>query len=155
MDTNLHNSKVEIDFDRSLGFLSQDVARLIRVAFDRKVRYLGLTPAQWFVLGHVVRNDGQRQVDLAAETDMEKAPLGKILDRLEEGGWIERRPDPTDRRVNRVYKTAKIDPMVPELQASAVEVYATALAGLDEASREQLIDHLILMKKNLQASLGG
>jgi MarR family transcriptional regulator, transcriptional regulator for hemolysin len=153
MDTKSDNRKLELDFERSLGFLTQDVARLMRLAFDRKVRHLGLTPAQWFVLGHLVREDGQRQVDLAQAIDMEKAPLGKLIDRLQEGGWVERRPDPDDKRANRVHRTAKIDPHIPELHAAAFDVYATALGDLGEATRERLIDELIVMKRNLIASL--
>ena len=148
MDTKMGKKK-NPDFEHSLGFLIHDVARLFRVNFDREVREVGLTRAQWFVLGHVVRTQGQTQISLAAETDMEKAPLGKVLDRLEEGGWIERRPDPKDRRAKRVYKTARVDPLIPFMEAAAERVEQAVLAGFDNKEKGCLLDALIAMKKNL------
>jgi len=148
MDTKMSKKK-DSDFDRSLGFLIHDVARLFRVNFDREVREVGLTRAQWFVLGHVVRTQGQTQKALADETDMEKAPLGKVLDRLEQGGWIKRHPDPKDHRAKRVFKTPKVDPLIPFMEAAADRVEQDVLAGFDDKEKECLLDALIAMKKNL------
>ncbi|MBZ0218741.1 MAG: MarR family transcriptional regulator [Fimbriimonadaceae bacterium] len=143
-----------INFDRSLGFIIHDTARLLRLVFDRNVRLVGLTRAQWFVLGHIIRTNGQTQTNLANETDMDKAPLGKLVDRLEEGGWVERRPDPDDRRANRIFKTAKVDPLTVKMQTTTRELYEVAFCGLDEEERNHLIDQLILIKHNLSAELG-
>ena len=142
----------EQDYERSLGFLVHDVARLRRLAFERRVRDIGLTRAQWFVLAYLIRTDGQKQSDLADETDMEKAPLGKLLDRLEEGGWIERRPDPEDRRAKRIHKTSKVDPLIGVMPDVTDKVYEIALAGLEAVARERLVDDLITIKGNLLAS---
>jgi len=141
------------DLDRDLGFLLNDVARLMRRAFDRRVRQLGLTRAQWFVLAHLYRTDGQTQTDLAEELDMERAPLGKLLDRLEDGGWIERRPDPNDRRANRVFKTAKIDPLIEEMRKEAEGLYDVALKGLDDAARQRFVELLTQVKGNLLSAI--
>jgi DNA-binding MarR family transcriptional regulator len=148
MDTNMSKEK-QPNFERSLGFLIHDVARLFRVTFDREVSDVGLTRAQWFVLGHVVRTQGQTQIALAEETDMEKAPLGKVLDRLEQGGWIERRTDPRDRRARCVFKTDKVDPLIPFMEAAAKRVDQTVMAGFDDKEKERLLDALMVMKSNL------
>jgi len=142
-----------INFDRSLGFIIHDTARLLRLVFDRNVRAVGLTRAQWFVLGHIVRTNGQTQTSLARETDMDKAPLGKLVDRLEEGGWVERRPDPDDGRAKRVFKTAKVDPLTTRMQSVTSEIYEIAFSGLGEEERNQLIDQLILVKRNLSSEI--
>ncbi|HPE31662.1 MAG TPA: MarR family transcriptional regulator, partial [Parvularculaceae bacterium] len=76
------------------GYLINDVARLLRREFDRRVKHIGLTRAQWFVLAHLYRNDGRTQRALADELDMEPAPLGRLIDRLEESGWVRRAPAP-------------------------------------------------------------
>ena len=142
----------EQDYERSLGFLVHDVARLMRLAFERRVRDIGLTRAQWFVLAYLIRTDGQKQSDLADETDMEKAPLGKLLDRLEEGGWIERRPDPDDRRAKRIHKTDKVDPLIDVMPDVTGKVYDIALEGLERDARECLVDDLVMIKRNLLAA---
>jgi len=151
MDTKSSQTKKQ-DYERSLGFLVHDVARLMRLAFERRVRDIGLTRAQWFVLAYLIRTDGQKQSGLADETDMEKAPLGKLLDRLEEGGWIERRPDPDDRRAKRIHKTDKVDPLIDVMPDVTGKVYEIALAGLEADARERLVDDLVTIKRNLLSS---
>jgi len=143
------------EYERSIGFLVHDVARLMRVTFDRSVRDAGLTRAQWFVLAYIIRTDGQTQTELAEETDMEKAPLGKLLDRLQDGGWIERRLDPKDRRVKRVFKTAKVDPLTDVMSDATDRLYEIAFDGLDVDVRTHLVDGLIHLKKNLVAHKDG
>src|SRR5690348_13133430 len=86
------------DPERSFGFLLYDAARLLRRDFDRRARRIGLTRAQWSVLANLVRNEGVNQAGLADIMEIQPITLVRLLDRLEEAGWIERRPDPTDRR---------------------------------------------------------
>ena len=64
------------DLSRNFGFILNDVARLLRTAFDRRVRSLGLTRSQWWVLNHLFRNDGTTQSELADILEIEKATLG-------------------------------------------------------------------------------
>ena len=139
------------DLGRSLGFLVHDVARLMRRAFDRRVKHLGLTRSQWFVLVHLYRTDGQTQRHLAQELDMERAPLSKLLDRLESGSWIERRADPDDRRANRVYITHKIDPIMNEIISVGETLTDDILSGIDKSAREEFLSVLVKAKSNLIA----
>ncbi len=150
METKKQETKSK-DFSRSLGFLLHDVARLMRRAFDRRVKHLGLTRSQWFVLVHLYRTDGQTQRHLAEELDMERAPLSKLLDRLESGGWIERRADPTDRRANRVYITKKIDPLMTEVITVGEMLTDDIFSGVDESAREEFLSVLVKAKSNLIA----
>lgn len=143
------NSTRLAGYERSLGFLIHDVARLMRYDFERRVRSSGLTRAQWFVLAHLIRTDGQTQTQLADETDMEKAALGRLLDRLAEGGWIERRAHPTDKRANYVFRTAKVEPLIEDMAETSEALYQDALVGLSEQDSEQLMDALQQIKRNL------
>jgi len=137
------------DLSRSMGFLVHDVARLMRRAFDRRVKHLGLTRSQWFVVAHLYRTDGQTQRHLADELDMQRAPLSKLLDRLEAGGWVERRADPEDRRANRVYITKKIDPLMIEGIAVGECLTDDILSGVDKEARDRFITVLANAKSNL------
>ncbi len=139
------------DLGRSLGLLVHDVARLMRRAFDRRVKHLGLTRSQWFVLAHLYRSDGQTQRHLADELDMERAPLSKLLDRLESGGWLERRADPDDRRANRVYITKKIDPLMTEGISAGENLTDDIFSGIDENTRKEFLSVLVQAKSNLIA----
>ena len=138
-----------IDLSRSLGFLVHDVARLMRREFDRRVKHLGLTRSQWFVVAHLFRTDGQTQRNLADELDMQRAPLSKLLDRLETGGWVERRADPDDRRANRIYITKKIDALMIEGVAVGENLINDIFSGIDEGAREEFLTVLAQAKSNL------
>lgn len=135
--------------DRNFGFLVHDVARLMRVAYDRRTRELGLTRSQWWVLNNLYFNEGITQSELADLLDIEKPTLGRLLDRLEGKGWLERRADPADRRAKRVYLTGNVQALMRSLRKLAADLRAQALDGLDEVERAQLLDALRIVKGNL------
>lgn len=137
------------DLDRNFGFLVHDVARLLRTAFDRRVRDLGLTRSQWWVLTHLFRHDGTTQSELAVVLDLEKASLGRLLDRLEASDWIRREEDSRDRRAKRVWLTDEVEPAMSTMRQEAAELRRDALSGLSEREREQFVDALLGVKANL------
>ncbi|MGI9331862.1 MAG: MarR family winged helix-turn-helix transcriptional regulator [Gammaproteobacteria bacterium] len=137
------------DLDRNFGFLVHDVARLLRTAFDRRVRDLGLTRSQWWVLTHLFRHDGTTQSELAVVLDLEKASLGRLLDRLEANGWIRREEDARDRRAKRVWLTAEVEPAIAEMRRQAAALRRDALSGLAEQECERFVDALLAVKSNL------
>ena len=137
------------DLERNFGFLLHDCSRLLRMVYDRRVRSLGLTRSQWWVLTHLYRNQGATQSELAGFMEIEKASLGRMLDRLEASGWVRREPDQSDRRVRRVYLTEAIEPSVRELRKIAAEVRREALVGLSDEELDKFVDLLSLMKDNL------
>jgi DNA-binding MarR family transcriptional regulator len=139
------------DLHRNFGFLIHDIARLMRVAFDRRGKELGLTRSQWWVLTALYAKEGVAQSELAAFMDLEKATLGRLLDRLEEKGWIERRADPVDRRVKRVYLTDTVQSLMRELREIAADIRSDAMKGLSRREHEAFIDTLLTIKSNLHA----
>ncbi len=138
------------DLSRNFGFLINDVARLMRTAYDRRVRDLGLTRSQWWVLNHLFRNDGVTQSELAEVLEIERPTLGRLLDRLEAKGWVRREHDARDRRAWRVYLTDAVEPAMRRLRKVAAELRSDALAGLSERERERFVDTLLSVKANLQ-----
>lgn len=137
------------DLSRNFGFLLNDVARLLRTAYDRRIRKLGLTRAQWWVLTHLYRGDGVSQTELAETLEIEKATLGRLLDRLEAKGWVRREHDARDRRMWRVHLTDEVAPALRTMRALAAELRRDALAGVTAAERERFVDTLLAIKGNL------
>jgi MarR family transcriptional regulator for hemolysin len=138
--------------ERTLGFLLHDVARLLRKRFEQNARDLGLTRAQWQVLAHLARNEGIHQGGLADILELEPISLGRILDRLQAAGLVERRPHPKDRRAWLLFLRPKAHPVLEKMRAIGAATRAEALAGVPEAEREQLIHILTAMKENLIAA---
>ena len=143
------------DLDRSLGFLLHDVSRLMRIEYDRRVRHLGLTRAQWRVVAHLRRNEGCTQATLADLMEIETPTLGRLLDRLEAAGWVERRPSTADRRAKCLYLTAKPSHIADELLRISSDLERDALNGLGEAERRYMIESLLDAKKNLLRMTSG
>ena len=139
----------QVDFERNLGFLLGDVARLTRTAFDRRVASLELTRSQWWVLTYVFRDQGLTQSELADNLEIGKVAMGNLIDRLEAKGWVERRPDPNDRRINRVYLTEKAAPIMEDMRAPAQDLYDMIVSGLSKSQRETLVDLLLVVRRNL------
>ena len=65
----------------------------------------GVTLAQYDVLMTLCCGDGITQQELAERLLVTKANVVGLIDRVSAAGWVERRPDPEDRRVNRLYLT--------------------------------------------------
>ena len=138
------------DLSRNFGFLLNDVARLMRTAYDRRIRKLGLTRAQWWVLTHLYRSNGVSQTELAETLEIEKPTLGRLLDRLEAKGWVKREHDARDRRVWRVHLTDEVEPALRTMRAIAKELRRDALTGVGAAERERFVDTLLAIKENLR-----
>jgi DNA-binding MarR family transcriptional regulator len=131
-----------LDLDRSFGFLVNDVARLFGRRFSHNGRRLGLTRAQCRTLGYLARNEGINQAGLADLLEIRPMTLVRQIDRMEDAGWIERRPDPADRRARRLYLTAKARPILGRIWSVANETRDEALTRLAPAEATQLLDLL-------------
>jgi len=140
--------------ERNFGFLVHDVARLMRMNYDRRVKRLGLTRSQWWVITNLYRNDGLTQSELAETLDIERASLGRLLDRLEANGWVRREPCPRDRRAKRVRLANEVDPVMREMRATAAELRRDAMSGLTPDEQEAFVDVLLAIKSNLVALNG-
>lgn len=137
------------DPEPSIGFLLSDVSRLLRRDFDRRVRGLELTQAQWRAIAHLAREEGIKQTVLAERLEVKPITLGRLVDRMAAAGWLERRPDPVDRRATLLYLTAKAQPILADMRKHAADAHRELMAGLSDAARTQLIDALLHMKNNL------
>lgn len=137
------------DPQRSFGLLLNDIARMMRRQFSRRVQGLGLTQTQWQALVHLSRNEGIRQVALAEIMEIQPITLARLIDRLQAAGWVERRADPGDRRAFQLYLTEGAGPLLDQLWDTAKELRKEAMAGLPAASQTQMIDALCAIKHNL------
>lgn len=146
---------IKEDVSRNFGFILNDVARMMRSIFDRRVKALGLTRSQWWVLNHLFRNNGVTQSELADILEIEKATLGRLLDRMETKGWIKREEHATDRRAKCVFLTDEVEPVVKTMRAAAADLRRDALGSFDNEQRERFVDMLLAIKSNLSRMENG
>ena len=137
------------NIERAFGFVLHETARLFSKRFDQKARAIGLTRAQCQVLFRLAVHEGLNQARIAEFLEIEPISLARLIDRMEEAGWVERRPDSNDRRARLLYLTAKAKPVFERMIAVGTETRAEAQAGMSAAEREKLIDLLLRVRGNL------
>ena len=81
--------------------------------------------------------------------EIEPITLGRIVDKLQTLGLIERRPDPSDRRVWLLHLTPAAHPKLSQLRRLGDVTRGEALAGVPEADTERLLKTLQALKANL------
>lgn len=129
-------------------------ARATRRLIDAERRLLeGHDLAMWdyIVLSHLAREPAGTQLVLAQAIGYDKTRLVRLLDQLEEEGFVVRERDPADRRARIVHLTNKGRKAHAAAQADIRTMEDQLLAGLSSAARRQLLAALT----NLASDAGG
>src|SRR5690349_4115053 len=140
---------VDMNFLFALG----EVQRLVRAYADKEAARFGITRAQWAVLAKVERNEGMKQTELAEQMEMQPITLTRLIDKLCENDWIERRGDASDRRVNRLYLLKAGRALLGKLSGLRSELTATALDGINPADAHRLLGQLEQIKENVRNAM--
>ncbi|QPF87512.1 MarR family transcriptional regulator [Bradyrhizobium genosp. L] len=128
-----------MSLDLRRQFIAQLVesSRLLRNYIDHRAKARGTTRAQWIVLFRLrEQGEGLSQVDLADVLEMQPISLVRLLDRLVEHGLLERRPDPRDRRANRLFLTRAGRQLVDDLDSLRDAIATDVLRDVSSAHVE-------------------
>jgi len=136
-------------------FALAELQRLVRAYADKQAARYGITRAQWAVLAKVERHEGLKQSELAEQMEMQPITLTRLIDRLCDNGWIERRSDDADRRVNRLYLRKAARPLLGKLSGLRSEITATALEGINPSDAQRFLAQLETIKENVRNAIQG
>lgn len=136
--------------DDLLGTLVHDVAHLLRLDIDRRVAPFNLTRLKWLALGIIHRKPGLTQTEVAAELELGAAAVGRLIDRLEDRGFVLRSQSPDDRRAYLLSLTPAAEKLVHSLDGTASALRSELLEGLTEREVTSLNRGLSKLKANLQ-----
>jgi MarR family transcriptional regulator for hemolysin len=150
LETKLMGS-VDLNFLFTLG----EVQRMMRAYADKQAARYGITRAQWAVLAKVERAEGMKQTELAEQMEMQPITLTRLIDKLCDNGWIERRGDESDRRVNRLYLRKLGRQLLGKLSGLRSELTATALGGISPVDAQRLLAQLESIKENVRNAIQG
>ncbi len=137
--------------DRDILVLLNDVARLVRIEADKRARAHGMTRAQWLILTRVEHTPGMSQRELAELLEVEPITVGRLVDRLETRGVVERRPDPQDRRIWRLHLLPEASQVLGPLDVQREAIRDLISCGIDNVRLEHAIDALQQMRANILA----
>lgn len=137
----------------NVAFLASDIGRLFRKRFeattDDGINCGGLTGPQLRLIGAISRNPGASQIALANILDVEAITAARMLDRLQQAGLVERRPDPADRRAWRLHLTPRAEPLLIAARARIEVMVDGALEGFSDEERATLDTLLKRLRDNL------
>lgn len=139
-----------------VGYLIQDVARMHSTLFDKRMKPEGITRSQWWVLANMYRhetNEGMSSTELANLLEVGKVTLGGLIDRLESQGFVERKPDLSDRRVKKVFITKSGLELIGRMRLLTEDLSKNVFGGLDSKQLAKFEDSLRMMRDNIRGML--
>ena len=134
------------------GYRLADNSRQLRRLFDERVRSLALTGPQARLLLSLERSPNENQAFYAERLEIEPITLTRIVDRLEEAGWVERQADPADRRARILHLTDKSRGIVARLRQTVEDLFEDMMDGFDAAERDSFAAALERIAANLAAA---
>ncbi|MCK8683317.1 MarR family winged helix-turn-helix transcriptional regulator [Pseudomonas umsongensis] len=131
------------------GFLFTDIARLYRIALDRRMQKYDLTRSQSWMVSFLCYFDGSTQQQLADLMGTGKGGIGKLVDRLEQKGLVTRVVDAQDCRSKRIFLSAHIKPIAQEMEREIDQLVTDSLRDLQESDVAQLKNWLKTIRMTL------
>jgi DNA-binding MarR family transcriptional regulator len=139
---------------RSVGFLISQLGFFSSKRFMEALAPVGIDPREFMLLRFVAASEGRSQQALAERIAIPPSRMVALVDRLEEAGLLERRPDPEDRRVRGLHLTRKGRGALERAGKIAIDYETQLCAGINREERELLIDLLQKLQSG-QTVLGG
>jgi MarR family transcriptional regulator for hemolysin len=133
-----------------VGSIVHDVAHLIRLRIDRKLKRFGLTRVKWLALGILHKHPMMSQTELARALELGEAATGRLVDRLEDRGLVERFSDPNDRRVRKLNLTATAERLLIDMKDLSDELRGEMLDGIPKEDLRAMERGLKALKSNLR-----
>ena len=133
----------QYNFDNSIGYKVYRTSRAFQKAFDLELRdKVGLTFNQWRVINILASFNGITQKEIADKLELEAPSLIPMIDKLQSLELVERRSDPKDRRINRVYLTKKAESLYDSMHECGLSIIKSATKWIDQ-------DQLNIVTKSL------
>lgn len=137
-----------------IGTTIHRVAQLIQQRIDNEIGDSGLTRLSWMAAAHVEDSPGLTIGDLAGRLEVGRATTGQLVDRMVKGGWVERSPSQSDRRLQIVTVTPKTRAMLDELAPRQSALEDEILQDLSPDERRVLLVLLERIRMRLMQRQG-
>ena len=144
----LHGSHYIIPTN-SLGYLSRQSFLAFNRALNAKTREHGISSSQWALLRVLWLEDGLMQREISDRLDIKEPTAASTIKSMEAAGFLVRKPDNYDRRVNRVFLTEEAANLFRDILVYVQEINEAARQGVSEEDLEttkrvlkQLADNL-------------
>ncbi|MEU6219182.1 MarR family transcriptional regulator [Streptomyces sp. NPDC047022] len=125
------------------------LARLHRMFAGQLLRRIGLHPGQELVMMHLWELGAQRQADLVRLMDSDAATMTRTVRRLEQAGFVRRRPSPTDKRASLIEPTVASHALRRQVEQIWTQLEDISTAGMTDDERTVALRTLERLEQNL------
>ncbi len=148
----IRNQMKNFDYENSVGFVVYTASKIIQKAFDVELRNkTGISITQSKVIFALYIQPGSTLRELADKIGVESPTLVPVIDKMEEDGYVKRKPDPKDRRIKRVHTTPKADRLWDSMMECAAQVRKVLTTDLSEQEIKSAIKTIRKISENLSA----
>jgi len=156
MDIGERHAKKEIPKEESHMVTNKDCIVFLLAKGNQKAQHnlkkrlkpYGLTTVQGLILGTLFEEDGLTSGEIGKRLVLDNATVSGVLDRLSEAGWIEKKTDEDDRRIQRIYlsqdKNREAD------MEFVIKLYQARQEANEETLRNLTTEERILLKRLLK-----
>jgi len=146
---------MQYSFKGSLGRISSQVSRDLGRHLERKFQEAGypVSNYEWAVLSYLTEHPRSCQKDIAYFLGTDKVMVKRIIDNMEQEGYLVRQEDAHDKRFNQIALTDRGTRLFSKLKAYAAEVLSDAYRDIPEASIYQCLETLRRISGNLDGFL--
>ncbi len=151
----IRNQMKKFDYENSVGFVVYSASKMMQKAFDLELRNkIGINLAQSKVIFALYMQSGPTQREIADRIGVESPTLVPIIDKLEEDGYVKRKPDAQDRRIKRIYVTPKTDSLWDSMQECITQIKKISTKDLSEQEIKSALGTVKKITENLVVYLG-
>ena len=143
------------DYENSVGFVVYAASKVIQKAYDVELRNkAGITITQAKIIFALYAQSGSTLRELADKIGVESPTLVPVIDKMEEDGYVKRKPDSKDRRIKRIFTTPKADRLWDSMMDCASQVRKVSTTSLSEQEVQSAIRTIRKISENLSEYLG-
>jgi DNA-binding MarR family transcriptional regulator len=138
----------------AIDYLLAQVCHLHHSRAHKLLEAIGLYRGQPLVLRALWEQEGLTHTDLAQRLHVTPATITKMLQRMENAGFVVSRPDPGDQRVSRVYLTEAGCAIQTKVEAVWQTMEQETFGGFTPEEHALLRRFLLHIRENLVRATG-
>ena len=131
---------------REIGMIARALDSISNIEFKE----INLTKGQYLYLVRICENPGIIQEKLAEMIKVDRTTTARAIKKLEMQGFIEKKDDEQNKKINKLYPTLKAEQVYPFLKREGDYSNKVALKGFSEEEVETIYQMLQRVRKNVE-----
>jgi DNA-binding MarR family transcriptional regulator len=139
-----------LPFEQSVGYQIRMAHRAVQRRLQAQIAPHGVTPGMWYFLRVLWAEDGLTQSEISRRVGTMDPTTLTAISAIERAGFVRRERDAEDSRKIRIFLTPAGEALRTALLPEAVAVVDAALKGFTPEQRQQFLDYLAAVQRNLE-----